>query len=127
MSEKAIVGHLNPDSPFLEVFPSGEVPLVHPVPVIFAVCPEPCFLVDSSCLSEIQITQLSEEAMRRFPGVFLTLEDAKATVRQDFPALCSHFSAISSDDPGLIFFCMDDRFDADDNRDLDGYDWEEDE
>jgi hypothetical protein len=127
MSKKVIIGHLTPGDPFFEIFPDGEMPLLHPFPVIFAICPGPCFLVDGSCLTESQITRLSEDTMIRFPGVFLTLEDAKAKLRQDFPVLCSHFIGIESDDPGLIFFGMDDRFDADDNRDLDGYDCEEDE
>jgi hypothetical protein len=127
MSEKVIIGYLNLGNPYFEIFPDGTVPLVHPFPMMFAICPEPCYLVDGSCLNESQITQLGKDAMRRFPGVFLTLEEAKANVRQDFPARCSHFSCIEIDDPGLILFGMDDLFDADDNLDLDGYDCEEDE
>jgi hypothetical protein len=119
MSEKVIIGHLNPGDPFFEIFPDGTVPLIHPFPVVFVFAPEPCYLVDGSKLNDLSVTQISEAVMRLHPDFFSNLEEAKASVGKDFPMLCSRFSGIESDNPGLIFFCMDDRFDADDNRDLD--------
>lgn len=126
MSEKVIIGHLVPGNPFFEIFPDGTVPLVHPFPVLFDTLPEPCYLVDGSGLNDLQVTQICEWLMHRFPELEETTEELKASIRKDFPILCRHFSGVGGNDAGFLFTLMDDRFDADDNRDLDGYDCEED-
>jgi hypothetical protein len=127
MSEKVIIGHLTPGDPFFEIFPDGTVPLLHPFPVMFDGSPAPCYLVDGSALNDLQVIQSSEGLIHRYFDFDGTLEELNAVIRESFPMLCSHFSGVESDDPGLVFFCMDALFSADDNRDLDGYDCEDDE
>jgi hypothetical protein len=126
MSEKVIIGHLAPGNPLFEIFPDGTVPLLHLFPVLFESFTEPCYLVDGSGLSDLQVTQVCQWIINGFPELVETYEEFKAYIRKDFPILCSHFRGVEMDEPGLRLFCMDDRFDADDNRDLDGYDCEED-
>lgn len=127
MSEKVIIGNLKPGDPFFEIFPDGTVPLVHPLPVVFETLPEACYLVNGSGLSELQVTQICEGLMHRFPDLDETYEELKASIRKDFPMLRSHFSGVESNDAGFLFSLIDDGFDADDNRDLDGYECEDDE
>lgn len=127
MSEKVIIGYLNPGDPLLEIFPDGTVPLVYPFPVLFENFPEPCYLVDGSGLSDLQVTQIIAFVMLHFPDVDETDEELKASIRKDFPMLLSHFSGVATNDMRFLFSLMDDCFDADDNRDLDGYDCEDDE
>jgi hypothetical protein len=117
MSEKVIIGHLNPGDPFFEIFPDGTVPLVHPLPVLFETLTEPCYLVDGSGLSDLQVTQISEGLMHRFPDLNETYEELKASVRKDFPILCSHFEAIRCDDSAFIQAVMSEVF-----RDFDPFD-----
>jgi hypothetical protein len=107
MSDLKTVAYLTPGHEYFQIFPNGEVPVHSFVPQHFDVCPEPCFLLDGSRLSDEQIKLFAEPVMCRWPDLFCDVKDAEESVRQGFPLLSRHFDGGFSEDPNVMLAALD--------------------
>jgi hypothetical protein len=102
MSNFKTVAFLVPGHELFEVFPDGEVPVVDFVPLYFAACPEPCFILDGVLLSDRQVELLAEALQHRWPDLVWNRQEAVVAIRGGIPITCSHFDGGSSDDLNVM-------------------------
>lgn len=110
MSNYNTVAHLTPGHEYLEIFPDGKVPVTSLLFQKTAFCPEPCYLIDGSLLSDFQVKQLAEHLLRRWPWLFVDREDAELYVRDGFPLLSSYFEGTSTNDPDVLLSALAETF-----------------
>lgn len=102
--------YLKEDTPFSEIFPDRHVPIRS----IFPIIPReqgspPCYVVDSSFLSQMQIDALAEQLFYMWQPECSSLEEAKDYIMQGLPLKTDWFNGASSSSPVVLFGLMDDE------------------
>lgn len=101
-------GYLVADSPFGNIFPDGEVPLVSILPIVPGAHGNPnCYVVDAQFLTSNQVEDLALLlAQSNCDTAEHSLDELKQYVLEGLPLRASWFRGVSTSDPvelGLLY------------------------
>lgn len=101
---------LKDETPFNEIFPNRQVPIVSIFPIIpRELGSPPCYVVDAKFLSLEQIDRLAQRLFEMWRPECASLEQARKYIFQGLPLKTDWFNGAGSSSPAILFGLMHDE------------------
>ena len=101
---------LKEETPFNEIFPTRQVPIISIFPIIPREVGSPsCYVVDAEFLTSDQIEQLAQRLFEMWRPECASFEQAKEYIARGLPLKTDWFNGASSSSPAILFGLMDDE------------------